>query len=99
MAGGDDAAADGMSADLVAPMVAYLAHESCPVSGEIYVAGAGRFARMFIATTAGYLQTPSPPTIEDIADHWDAINDERGYAVPVDLVDWSTAFTAHLELS
>src|SRR5204863_1762024 len=25
--------------DLVAPMVAYLAHEDCPVNGEIYTAG------------------------------------------------------------
>ena len=29
-----------MSPELVAPMVAFLAHEDCPVSGEIYVAGA-----------------------------------------------------------
>jgi NAD(P)-dependent dehydrogenase (short-subunit alcohol dehydrogenase family) len=32
-----------MSPDLVAPMVAFLAHEACPVSGEIYAAGAGRY--------------------------------------------------------
>src|SRR3546814_9182079 len=34
-----------MASHLVAPMVAYLAHEDCPVTGEIYAAGAGRFAR------------------------------------------------------
>ena len=39
--------------ELVAPMVAYLAHEDCPVSGEIYTAGAGRFARLFIALDRG----------------------------------------------
>ena len=33
-----------MAPELVAPMAAFLAHEACPVSGEIYVAGAGRFA-------------------------------------------------------
>ena len=42
-----------MAPELVAPMVAFLAHESCPVSGEIYAAGAGRFARIFIASTDG----------------------------------------------
>ena len=42
-----------MSPDLVAPMVAFLAHESCPVSGEIYAAGFGRFARIFIASHRG----------------------------------------------
>ena len=46
---------DQMSPDLVAPMVAFLAHEDCPVSGEIYAAGAGRFARIFIASTEGYV--------------------------------------------
>ena len=34
----------------------YLCHEDCPVSGEIYAAGGGRFARIFIAATEGYVQ-------------------------------------------
>jgi NAD(P)-dependent dehydrogenase (short-subunit alcohol dehydrogenase family) len=85
-----------MSPDLVAPMVAFLAHESCPVSGEIYAAGAGRFARIFIASTEGYVHPGPEPTIEDIAQNWAAINDETGYYVPTDLPDWSAAFMAHL---
>jgi NAD(P)-dependent dehydrogenase (short-subunit alcohol dehydrogenase family) len=85
-----------MSPDLVAPMVALLAHEACPVSGEIYAAGAGRFARIFIASTAGYVHSGAAPTIEDIAEHWAAINDETGYYVPADLDDWSAAFLTHL---
>ena len=59
-----------MSPELVAPMVAFLAHEDCPVSGEIYAAGAGRFARMFIASTQGYVHPGPEPTIEDVAEHW-----------------------------
>jgi NAD(P)-dependent dehydrogenase (short-subunit alcohol dehydrogenase family) len=86
----------GMPPHLVAPLVAYLAHEDCPVSGEIYAAGAGRFSRIFIASTPGYLQTDADPTIEDVADHWSAINDEAGYVVPASLRDWSAAFTEHL---
>jgi len=94
--GGDDALGTPMSPDLVAPMVAFLAHEACPVSGEIYTAGAGRFARLFIASTQGYVHPTSEPTIEDVADHWDMINDETGYFVPTDLMDWSATFMAHL---
>jgi NAD(P)-dependent dehydrogenase (short-subunit alcohol dehydrogenase family) len=86
----------GMAPGLVAPMVAFLVHEDCPASGEIYAAGAGRFSRIFIATTPGYLHTGSQPTIEDVARHWTAINDESGYVVPADLMDWSSTFTAHL---
>ena len=85
-----------MSADLVAPMVAFLAHEACPVSGEIYAAGAGRFARIFIASTVGYVHPESEPTIEDIARNWDTINDESGYYLPANLTAWSATFTAHL---
>jgi NAD(P)-dependent dehydrogenase (short-subunit alcohol dehydrogenase family) len=87
---------DPMSPELVAPMVAFLAHEDCPVSGEIYAAGAGRFARIFIASTPGYLHREGEPTIEDVARTWATINDETGYRVPIDLMDWSATFTAHL---
>lgn len=85
-----------MEPDLVAPMVAFLAHEDCPVSGEIYAAGAGRFARIFIASTAGYVHTTSEPTIEDVAQNWATINDETDYYVPADLMDWSATFMSHL---
>jgi NAD(P)-dependent dehydrogenase (short-subunit alcohol dehydrogenase family) len=97
MAGPDaDERVPATSPDRVAPMAAFLAHEDCPVTGEIYAAGFGRFARVFLATTPGYVHADSEPTIEDVAAHWDAINDESGYAVPVDLPDWSSTFTSHL---
>ena len=87
-----------MTPELVAPMAAFLAHEQCPVSGEMYAAGAGRFARMFIATTPGYVHPgPTASSIEDVADHWKAINDEAGYWVPQDLMGWSATFMAHLQ--
>jgi len=96
---GDEASsavAPQMAPEQVAPMVAYLAHEDCPVSGEIYVAGFGRFARLFVASTEGHVHRDGTPTIEDVAAHWAEINDERGYSVPADLNAWSAAFTAHL---
>jgi len=85
-----------MAPELVAPMAAYLAHESCPVSGEIYTAGFGRFARLFIASTVGYVHPGHPPTIEDVARNWETINEETGYYVPANLMDWSATFMAHL---
>jgi NAD(P)-dependent dehydrogenase (short-subunit alcohol dehydrogenase family) len=93
---GGGAGSTQMAPDLVAPMVAFLAHEACPVSGEIYAAGAGRFARIFIGTTEGYVHATPEPTIEDIAANWAWINDESGYYVPADLPSWSAAFMAHL---
>ena len=85
-----------MAPELVAPMVALLAHEACPVNGEMYAAGAGRFARIFLATTPGYVYRGTGVTMEDVAAHWDAINEETGYTVPADLKEWSAAFLDHL---
>jgi hypothetical protein len=86
-----------MAPELAAPMVAYLAHEDCPVTGEAYAAGARRFSRIFIASTPGHLHDgEAPPTIEDVAAAWDEINAETGYAVPTDLLHWSEGFTSHL---
>jgi hypothetical protein len=85
-----------MEPELVAPMVALLAHETCDVSGEIYVAGAGRFSRLFIASTEGYVHPqPEQLTIEAVAGNWGAINDENGYYTPADLMDWSRHYLAH----
>jgi NAD(P)-dependent dehydrogenase (short-subunit alcohol dehydrogenase family) len=100
--GADDPANDGggdpeMAPDLVAPMVAFLAHEDCPVTGQIYTAGSRHFARVFLATTPGWVaEGTTAPTIEDVAAHWSDINDEAGYTVPADLMDWSAGFLAHL---
>jgi NAD(P)-dependent dehydrogenase (short-subunit alcohol dehydrogenase family) len=65
---------------LVSPVVVFLAHEDCPVTGEIYTAGAGQVARFFTARTQGYHH----PTlsIEDVRDHLAEIRDETGYTVP-----------------
>ncbi len=94
---GGDEGDPAMSAALAAPLVAYLAHEDCPVTGEVYAAGAGRFARVFVAQAPGYVHVGEvPPTPEDVVANWAAIGDEDGYAVPTDLVDWSRGFLAHL---
>ncbi|WP_428311819.1 SDR family NAD(P)-dependent oxidoreductase [Hydrocarboniphaga sp.] len=62
-----------MGADLVAPVVAWLAHESCSVSGELYTSMAGRVARAFIAESQGVYR-PSW-TIDDVAEQIERIRD------------------------
>jgi NAD(P)-dependent dehydrogenase (short-subunit alcohol dehydrogenase family) len=65
---------------LVAPVVAFLTHQDCPVSGEIYTVGAGHVARFFIGRTKGFY---SPALcVEDVRDHLEEIRDEAGYTVP-----------------
>jgi hypothetical protein len=72
--------AENLDPKLVSPVVAWLAHEDCPVTGEIYSVGGGRVVRFFIGMTTGYYKAAL--TVEDVRDNWDQIRDEKGYTVP-----------------
>jgi NAD(P)-dependent dehydrogenase (short-subunit alcohol dehydrogenase family) len=69
----DTSAYPPMDPDLVAPTVGWLCHESCSVTGELFIAIAGRVARAVIAETPGVQR--SSWTIEDVAEQIDAIRD------------------------
>ena len=75
--------ASKVAPEKVSPVVAFLAHEDCPVSGEIYSVAGGRVARVFIAETRGFYKDGL--TMEDVRDNFDTIRDETGYAVPSNL--------------
>ena len=70
--------------EYVTPLVAWLAHEDVPVSGEVYSVGAGHIARVFVGVTPGYTNT-GELTAEDVRDHFEQIRDEDGYSVPANL--------------
>ncbi|CAN5731062.1 hypothetical protein BH10ACT9_BH10ACT9_29460 [soil metagenome] len=71
---------DRLDPSAVAPVVAYLAHENCPVSGEIYTAGAGQVARFFVGRTCGYRRQGL--TVEDVAARLDEIRDPAECTIP-----------------
>ena len=77
--------ADLLDPQKISPIVAWLAHEDCPVTGEIYTVAAGRVARFFIGLTHGYYNPNL--TLEDVRDHFDQIRDETGYTVPANPAD------------
>ena len=77
----DDAWERRLKPELVSPAVAYLAHQDCPVNGEIFSVAAGRVARVFIAETKG-IYDPSL-TMEAVRDGWETIMAEAGYGVPM----------------
>ena len=68
-----------MDPDLVAPVVGWLAHETCSVTGESLIAIAGRVARVVLAETPGVYR-PSW-SMEAVADHIDEIRDPAGQVV------------------
>ena len=75
---------DKLAPEFITPVVAWLAHEDVPVSGEVYSCGGGHVARIFTGVTQGWTDTESL-TVEDIRDHFDEIRNEDGYAVPANL--------------
>ena len=85
-----------MEPELVAPMVGFLAHEACDCQRRD-LPGRRRAIRPHLHRGDAGLPPPTTeqPTIEDIAENWAAINDEAGYYVPADLMDWSAHYMAH----
>ena len=69
----DTSAYPPMDPELVAPVVGWLAHESCSVNGEMLIALAGRVASAFIGESPG-MYLPSW-TIEQVAEHIAQIRD------------------------
>ena len=63
-----------------APVAAYLVHEGCEVTGEVWRAAGGRVARIFVAETPGIDELDLTP--EGVRDNVTKIRDETGYTVP-----------------
>jgi NAD(P)-dependent dehydrogenase (short-subunit alcohol dehydrogenase family) len=56
---------------LVAPLVGWLAHEACPLTGEWFTVGGGHVARVGLTVTEGFVDREA--TIDTIAAHADEI--------------------------
>jgi hypothetical protein len=72
--------ADKLDPALIAPVVGWLVHEECSVTGETFSAVGGRVARFFVGLTQGYFN--SDLSVEDVRDNLDQIRSEEGYIVP-----------------
>jgi NAD(P)-dependent dehydrogenase (short-subunit alcohol dehydrogenase family) len=81
---------DKLDPALVSPLVAYLAHEDCPVNGQTFSVGGGRIAHVFIGETKGYHNASL--SMENVRDNWGTIMDRDGYAVPANLPEETALF-------
>ena len=89
------AMAEKLQPELISPIVAFLAHEDCPVSGEVYSVGGGRVARVFIGETPGYFNANL--TMEDGRNNFDQIRNEDGYIVPANISEETAMFMPYLK--
>jgi len=81
---------DKLDPALVSPLVAFLAHEECPVSGQLFSVGGGRVAHVFLGETNGYYSPTLTP--EDVQNNWDTITSRDNYAVPNNLGEETALF-------
>jgi len=81
---GERAAA--MDPELVAPTVAYLAHESCSLTGEILSSSSGRVARVFVGACKG-ANNREQMSPEFIRDNLAQIMSTDGFHIPAGAMD------------
>jgi len=76
---------DAWKPELVAPIVSFLSHEECPVSGEVFESGGGWVAQVKWKRTQGhYFDVDSGFGPEDIKNHWNDITNFDGADFPED---------------
>jgi 3-hydroxyacyl-CoA dehydrogenase/3a,7a,12a-trihydroxy-5b-cholest-24-enoyl-CoA hydratase len=74
---------EALKPEYVAPLVAYLCHESCKENGSLFEVGAGWISKLrFQRTLGAFLDITKVPTPEDVAQNWDKISDWNGAAYP-----------------
>lgn len=74
--------------ELSSPAVAFLCHESCPVTGECIDSVGGEVQRTYIARTRGFADRAI--TVEEVARRWADVMDEAG-AATVGIGDFDTS--------
>jgi NAD(P)-dependent dehydrogenase (short-subunit alcohol dehydrogenase family) len=81
---------DKLAPGLISPIVTYLAHEDCPVTGQTFSVGGGRVAHVFLGETQGYYNPSLNPEV--VRDNWHTITDQTGYATPNGLAEETALF-------
>jgi NAD(P)-dependent dehydrogenase (short-subunit alcohol dehydrogenase family) len=85
---------DAQPAELVSPMFAFLAHESCDLTGGLFDSSAGTVQARAFGVTGGY--TDQQLTIEGVRDHLDEILDFAGMTIATDPRDSSAMAIAEI---
>jgi NAD(P)-dependent dehydrogenase (short-subunit alcohol dehydrogenase family) len=79
---------DAIRPELVVPMVVYLASRACTSTHQVFSAGAGRFARVFVGLAEGWAAAPgTAPTAEDLAARLDEITASEPFSIPSSIYD------------
>jgi NAD(P)-dependent dehydrogenase (short-subunit alcohol dehydrogenase family) len=86
-----------IGAELVVPIVVFLASRACELTHHNYSAGAGRYARVFLGLGTGWLAPPGcEPTADDVAAHLAEVSAIEPFSVPASIFDEVAGLCARL---
>jgi len=90
--------ADTLDPTFVTPLVVYLCSEKCELTHEIFDVGGGRYARIFVGMSKGWVAPKGKrPTADDIYDQIDVIRDTKSYIIPTSIAEETGAIVEALK--
>jgi NAD(P)-dependent dehydrogenase (short-subunit alcohol dehydrogenase family) len=78
----------------VTPLALYLVSEACDATHEIFSAGGGRYASVFLGLTPGWFAGNRTASLEEVAEKFGEIRDRDGYLVPTNAYEEGEAVRA-----
>jgi len=90
--------ADKLAPEFVTPLVAYLVSEQCELTHEIFDVGGGRYARIFVGMSDGWVAPKGAiPTIEELAANFDRVRNTDNFVIPESIADETRAVVEALK--
>ncbi len=80
--------AEALDPECVTPLVTWLGSDQCDATGQIFSAGGGRYAQMFVGVTQGWFAgKDAKPSPEQVRDHQAEITDREDFIVADSVAD------------
>ena len=90
--------ADKLDPECVTPLSCFLVSETCELTHECFSVGGGRFARIFVGLTEGWIAgLDAKPSLEEVAAHMDQIMKTDEYIIPQSIADEMKALAALMQ--
>lgn len=90
------AAGSAVDPEHVVPLVTYLCAPECQATQQVFSAGGGRFARVFVGVGPGWYGGPGHLAAEDVAGHFEAIQSTEPFTVPRSAAEEAGLLAPHL---